>query len=192
MGTWLSYGGRPPDCSGCGHPQETQSHCLWDCPLAQQIWRRILRLYSYRGGEHIFTWGAVAWSTLSGPALGYETTADSLALQAQRGHLLPIQPPDYSTTPWSGEGDPRWELISSLALWFVWRARCRRIFEARPIPPAETVRDFWMELIHTLRGQFDRLQGDSDSMILSQTRLLTPMEERPFLHCAAEHYALEL
>lgn len=49
VGTWLSYGGRPLDCFGCGHPQETQRHCLWDCPLAQQVWRRILRLHSYLG-----------------------------------------------------------------------------------------------------------------------------------------------
>lgn len=49
VGTWLSFGGRPLDCSGCGHPQESQRHCLWDCPLAQQIWQRILRIVSYTG-----------------------------------------------------------------------------------------------------------------------------------------------
>ena len=49
---------------------------LWHNRYGDGSWR----LYSYRGDEHIFTWGAVAWSTLSGPALGYETTADSLAL----------------------------------------------------------------------------------------------------------------
>lgn len=95
---------------------------------------------------------------LTGPAVGYETAPDSHALMVHQGQLLTIQVPDYSTDTWRREGDHRWELISSIALWFVWRARCRRIFEGRAVPPAETVRDFWLELIHTLRGQFDRIQ----------------------------------
>ena len=31
------------------------------------------------------------------------------------------------------------------------------------MPAAETVWDFWVELIHTLWGQYEHLQGDSDS-----------------------------
>ena len=100
----------------------------------------------------MFTWGAVAWSTLFGPALGYETEADSVSLQCRRHQLLRVEAPDTTTLRGDGERDLRWELISSLAMWFVWRARCRRIFEGRSVPPAETLRDFWLELIHTLRG----------------------------------------
>ena len=97
--------------------------------------------------------------------MGYETAPNSRALLTHQGQLLTIQVPDYSTVTWRREGDHRWELISSLALWFFWRARCRQIFEGRAVPPAETVRDFWLELIYTLRGQFDRIQGDSDAAI---------------------------
>ena len=157
VGTWLQFGGRPPDCTGCGHPQESQRHCLWDCPLAQQVWTRLLRLAS---GEY-FTWGAVAWGTLAGCALGYETEADSRALRGQQLEVVPC--PDFSSRECSLDRDQRWELISSLGMWFVWRARCRRIFEGRTVPAAETVRDFWVELIHTLRGQYEQLQGDSES-----------------------------
>ena len=46
--------------------------------------------------------------------LGYETIADNIALQAMRGHLRPIQAPDYNAILWSGESDPRWELIIAL------------------------------------------------------------------------------
>ena len=157
VGTWLQFGGRPPDCTGCGHPQESQRHCLWDCPLAQQVWTRLLRLAS---GEY-FTWGAVAWGTLAGCALGYETEADSRALRGQQLEVVPC--PDFSSRECSLDRDQRWELISSLGMWFVWRARCRRIFEGRTVPAAETVRDFWVELIHTLCGQYEQLQGDSES-----------------------------
>ena len=108
----------------------------------------------------MFTWGAVAWGTLSGPALRYETEVDSFALELRQGQLFPAQVLDFSTTTVEVR-DLRWELVSSLALWFVWRARCRRIFERRVVPPTETIRDFWLELIHTLRGQLELLQGET-------------------------------
>ena len=161
VGTWLRFGGLPPDCTGCGYFAESQRHCLWDCPLAQQIWIRILRLLPREG--QLFTWGAVSWGSLTGPGVGYETEVDSVVLQCQRQLFVRVDPPFAFPLDGGGENrDPHWELISSLALWFVWRARCRRVFEDRVVPPAETIRDFWLELIHTLRGQFDRMQGESD------------------------------
>lgn len=50
----MVFDGRPPDYTGCWHSQETQHHCLWDCPL-QCIWRQDLRLfsYTYRAGLHL-------------------------------------------------------------------------------------------------------------------------------------------
>lgn len=47
-------------------------------------------------------------------------------------------------------------------MWFIWRARCYRTFEGRLEPPDVTVRSIWQELIHTLRGQLDRMQGSSE------------------------------
>ena len=160
MGTWLQFGGRPPDCTGCGYFQETQRHCLWDCPLAQQIWGRLLRLVR----SEWFTWGSVAWSTLSGPALGYEALEDGVALQYRHQSLERAPAPDFSSSPSTEDRYLRWELISSLGLWFVWRARCRRIFEGRTVSPVETLWDFRVQLVHSLMGQLERLQGDSDSM----------------------------
>ena len=107
----------------------------------------------------------MAWGTLAGHTLGYETEADSVNLQCRQHQLFRVQTPDFSSFNGEGERDLRWELISILAMWFVWRARCRQIFEGRSVPPTETLRDFWLELIHTLRGKLDRLKGDSDAMI---------------------------
>ena len=152
---------------------------MWDCPLAQQIWLRVLRLMSTAEG-HIYTWGAVAWSTLTGPALGYELSTDSIILQRHHHGFQRIQLTDPSFLPRGGESDPRWELISSFGLWFIWRAWCRWIFEGRPIPPPETVRDFWVELIHTLRGQYDQIQGNSDEMIQRRHAFLQQWGKGPF------------
>ena len=105
----------------------------------------------------IYTWGVVAWSTLTRPALGYDLSAESIILQRHLHSLQRIPATNLPVIQHSGDSDPRWALISSLGLWFTWRARCRRIFEGRPIPPAETLRDFWVELIHMLREQYDRI-----------------------------------
>ncbi|KAI5058305.1 hypothetical protein GOP47_0026475 [Adiantum capillus-veneris] len=78
------------------------------------------------------------------------------------------------------EREECWELISGLTLWFIWRARCFRIFEARPVPPAETVRDFWLEPIHTLRGQLEGLQGSSDHMRERREAFLRLWRPGPF------------
>ena len=112
-----------------------------------------------------FTWGIVAWGTLSGPTVRYETEGDSLALGLRQGQLFLTSVPGPPQASTAEERDLQWELISSLALWFVWRARCRRIFDGRAVPPAETIRDFWQELIHTLRGQLDGMQGDTEIRI---------------------------
>ena len=71
--------------------------------------------------------------------MGYETEADSFALEVRQGQVFPIQVPDFSTKPTRADRNLRWELINSLALWFVWRARCTRIFEQWTVPPAETI-----------------------------------------------------
>ena len=99
----------------------------------------------------------MASSTLTGPNLGYELSADSIILQCHHLGFQLIQLTDPSSLPRGGR-DPRWELIGSFGLWFVWRAQCRQIFEGRTIPPAETVRNLLVELIHTLRRQYREIR----------------------------------
>ena len=92
--------------------------------------------------EGIYTWGAAAWSTTSdGPALGYESEASSLAIHFARGQPRAFPSPDFSTTLWTQERDLCWELLSSLTLWFIWRARCFRVFEGR-LEPAVAAADY--------------------------------------------------
>ncbi|KAI5069888.1 hypothetical protein GOP47_0016189, partial [Adiantum capillus-veneris] len=44
VGSWLVHSGLSNPCAACDHLVESQHHCLWDCPSAQQVWLRILRL----------------------------------------------------------------------------------------------------------------------------------------------------
>ena len=41
-------------------------------------------------GQQI-SWGAVAWGTLLGPAMGYEDTSDGVILMSQQGRLVITQ-----------------------------------------------------------------------------------------------------
>ena len=180
VGVWLVYSGLPETCPCCGHDRETQRHCIWDCPSAQQVWGRVLRLMTRGTEQRTYTWGAVAWSTDSGPALSYETEPHSTAICSQGGRTTVVQAPDYSSQRWCSERPQRWELISSIAAWSIWRARCTRAFEGRGTPAAETVRDFWTELIHTLRGQFEQLAGSSDRMQRRREAFLRLWRDGPF------------
>ena len=111
--------------------------------------------------------------------MGYELSANSIILQSRPHDFQRILTTDLPVMQQSGDSDPRWALISSLGLWFTWRAHCRWIFEGRPIPPAETLRDFWIELIHTLRGQYDRIQGNSDEMLRRRFAFLQQWGKAP-------------
>lgn len=164
VGVWLVYSGLPKSCPCSGHARETQRHCIWDCPSKQQVWGRILRLMTAGPAQKTYTWGVVAWSTDSGPALSYETEMHSTAISSRGGRTAVVQMPNFSSQGWCTECPQRWEMISSIAAWSIWRARCTRVFKDRGIPPAETIRDFWTELKHTLRGQFEGLVGSFDRM----------------------------
>ena len=91
-------------------------------------------------------------------AVQYEFDAASPCYRIQVGQVRYRIGPDPASQTWTRERDMVWELISSLTLWFLWRARCSRVFEDRQEPPAETVRAIWLDLVHTLRGQYSQLR----------------------------------
>lgn len=75
------------------------------------------------------TWGAVAWATDWGPALGYEDFLGSSTIQGFDRAMVVVPTPDFSSIV-SLEGDgQRWEMISSMTTWHIWRARCREAID---------------------------------------------------------------
>ena len=55
-----------------------------------------------------------------------------------------------------------WRIIMSLALWIIWKARCDYIFNNVHIHLNSMHIDFWMLFVHTLRGQYDDMQGSDE------------------------------
>ena len=49
-----------------------------------------------------------------------------------------------------------------LTLWQVWVSRCKESFTKKLTPSTESLMMIWFNLISTLQGEFDNLQGLSD------------------------------
>ena len=47
-----------------------------------------------------------------------------------------------------------WNIISSLALWTIWKARCSKICNV-----LDQVKSFWELLVNTVKGEYDSYKG---------------------------------
>jgi hypothetical protein len=159
VGTWLSKAGHNPSCKLCGHEQETQYHCLWGCINAQQIWKRILRIFIYQGEEGLLTWGSAAWSSFDPDVMTYDSDMHSQAFyldrSARRILTIPLHP--FSSQECKDSFFPLWELLSVSTMWVIWKSRCAKIFDNKSTPPVDAVKEIWSIIIHTLKGHFDSL-----------------------------------
>ncbi|MCO5547591.1 hypothetical protein L7F22_001042 [Adiantum nelumboides] len=57
--------------------------------------------------------------------------------------------------------DIRFVIISSIALWMIWKVRCSSVLSAQPSSTSDTLAQIWSTLIHTLRSQWDSSSGSS-------------------------------
>ena len=57
-----------------------------------------------------------------------------------------------------------WHIITSLALWTIWKMRCDVVFNTAHIHLRTVFIEFWLLFVHTLRGQYNDLQGLVDAL----------------------------
>ena len=65
-----------------------------------------------------------------------------------------------------------WVLVVGLTVWQVWVSRCKETLAGKRTPPAENLMMIWFNLISTLRGEFESLQGPSDASEEARARFL--------------------
>ena len=154
------------NCQRCGQHVETQRHALWDCIHACRVWMLILRLVSHSDGCESFCWGSAVWGRCGRLLLNYDVAVQPSRNEGfvfDRGKVL-------LRTFHDGEGNNmvisnvRWEYVSGFVLWAIWKARCIKVFQGVAESPAETIKVIWPELLHTLRGQWNSMQGNSGGM----------------------------
>ena len=61
-----------------------------------------------------------------------------------------------------------WSTISSLVVWVLWKARCKCVFQKIKQNAVELVKEVWLMLLHTLRGQYDAIVGEPEVVIRKQ------------------------
>ena len=130
--------------------------------------------------EGIVSWGTTAWSSLVSHVVAYESTIHSRALFIHKGRIC-----SASLHPFAGQAseesrNPMWELICGATLWVIWKCRCTRVFTGKSTPPAEGIKEIWSESVHSLKGQYDDIQGDSEAAIKMRHEFLLIWTKTPF------------
>ena len=144
-------------CVMCGFASETLHHVFWECVAAKSFWFRILRLLGRKYRSTIFTWGAVFWGTLGQQKAFYHYHNSSLTL-----HVKSFQVYSISTSVPGIKFFSRcyvWQIVSSLALWVLWKARCSKLYNDEQIHVVDQVKTFWELVIHTVKGEYDSYKG---------------------------------
>ena len=45
-----------------------------------------------------------------------------------------------------------WQLVSSITIYYIWKARCLKVFQNVTERPAQIIFGLWIEIVHNLRG----------------------------------------
>ena len=160
VGAWCEVMGHPSACNICHNEQETQAHALWSCDAAHQIWGRILRRITKTFPQTQLTWVCSVWYILGGPPSIYiDLTRIGYRLDGPQPRSSTISS-HYDTM--KIRYDERRNLINACTLWHIWRRRCTTCFDNFVEPAVETIKAIWCDLLHTLKGQFDSIQGESN------------------------------
>ena len=61
-----------------------------------------------------------------------------------------------------------WKFNSSIVLWALWTSRRRRIFQEIQWNVVDVVKEIWLTLMHTLKGEYDAIKGDSNAVFRKQ------------------------
>ena len=62
------------------------------------------------------------------------------------------------------EIQPLWEILNSTTAYYIWKARCSLVFHQVRASPIELVKRIWLDMIHTLKGQYC-IVGDFDDKV---------------------------
>ena len=54
------------------------------------------------------------------------------------------------------------EMISSIVLWILWTSRYQGIFQEIQWNVVNVVKETWLTLVHTRKGEYDAIKGDLD------------------------------
>ena len=129
----------------------------------KQLWSMLFLLLSQHYYHSIFWWGEVLWGVLHGDVMKYESRHASHVFHFSHGHLYLTSFP-YCIQRFRIENMVIWRTITPLAFWIIWKARCDAVFNNAHIHLRTMLIEFWLLVVHTLRGQYDDLMATSSGL----------------------------
>ena len=63
-----------------------------------------------------------------------------------------------------------WQLVSSITIWYIWKARCLKVFQNVTESPAQIISGIWIEIVHNLRGILDSIKGNTHQAELRRVK----------------------
>ena len=181
IGQWLQQSAAPTACIYCCCQMETLKHCLWECHAAQQVWRRVFRVLAFMFRDCSFSWGMVVWATVAQVVWPYEACPNDTIIRIQRGRIMAVQQSQMEAPYMLKTMQEVWELLCTTTMWFIWTARCSKVFGNTTIHPVESTRNVWMEMVHTLKGQYEDIKGETDVAVLQRLEFIVYWKKTPFL-----------
>ena len=146
-------------CPFCTNLIETAKHCLWSCGFAMDIWKRSIKLFTPVYPRAMYTWGAVLWAVVHDKPMVYEQedVADAIVMRhgLMEKKLIPLNPQIQTDKP------QIWQLVSSITIWYIWKARCLKVFQNVIERPTQIISGIWIEIVHNLRGLLDSIKGNT-------------------------------
>ena len=53
-----------------------------------------------------------------------------------------------------------WQLVSTITIWYIWKARCLKVFQNVTKRHAQIISGIWIEIVANVRGSLDNLKYD--------------------------------
>ena len=112
--------------------------------------------------------------------VAYESDLDNTAYFITKGKICfqPLMP--FAGYKIEEQRNPLWGLMCGITLWVIWKCRCVKVFTGKAIPPAEGVKEIWSAIIHSLKGQYNSIKGDSDTAVRRRLSFLQSWASTPF------------
>ena len=73
-----------------------------------------------------------------------EEVADAIATRhgLMQKTLIPLNPQIETEKP------QIWQWVSSITIWYIWKARCSKVFQNVTERPAQIISGIWTEIVH--------------------------------------------
>ena len=157
-------------CGFCYATSETTKHALWSCPLAQQVWNKVLSLFLTINVGCLFSWGAAVWGILHSSLMLYEADDVQEAMTVHNRRLISVTP--FQQPRKQMRSVQIWKTVTTITLWVLWKCRCSRLYDAAKFGIPEVLFEIWETLLTVVRGQYDNMSGSPENILKKRMKLL--------------------